>query len=240
MPKNVLVEGLIEYTATQIENLASDFLHRRVDITRKIPTDVEMLLEGLPDVQLNVIAGLLGNNVEGCVCNHYMSRLITVFIDRRIADGISDARYHAVIAEEIAHIVLHRVLILQINSVEDFIETRQCDQWKQIEKDAELFSLAIRIPSDTVLDECSKTYREVVSDYGFLDTEVTLRQVKNTLADKYAVSYEDMNRRLSRWPLRELCDCISFSAIARSEKLLHPETLEQLSTLVTQQSLFSY
>ncbi len=241
MPERVQVEGLVEYTSSQIENLAEGFLRSRVDVPRRVPTDVEMLLEGTPDVQLRIIPALLvKHNVEGCVCSQSRSRLLTVFVDRRIGDGSDDARYNAVIAEELAHIQIHRVLIEQIKSVEDFIETRQCDQWQQIERDAELFSLAIRIPASTIYEECCKAYREVVSEHGFHDTSLTLRQVRNALANTYAVNYEDMNRRITRWPFGYLYDCITVSAIARSDEMLDAgAALAGLPAITKQQQLFS-
>jgi len=241
MPERVLVKGLIEYTASEIENLAGDFLRSRVDVPRHIPTDVELLLEGTADVQLQIIPGLIAeHNVEGCVCNESSSRLLTVYVDRKIGNALDDARYNAVIAEELAHITIHRVLIEQIKSVKDFIETRQCEQWQQIERDAELFSLAIRIPANNIHEECSKAYEEVVFENGFQGTPLILRQVRNALANTYAVNYEDMNRRISRWPYNYLYDCITVSAIARSEKLLHPGMLAEANPTAKQKLLFGH
>jgi len=125
-----------------------------------------------------------------------------------------------------------------LKSVKDFIETRQCDQWQQIERDAELFSLAIRIPASKIHEECSKAYEEVVSENGFQGTPLILRQVRNALANTYAVNYEDMNRRISRWPFDYLYDCITVSSIARSEKLLRPEMLAEANPDAKQKLLF--
>ena len=46
-------------------------------------------------------------------------------VDQNVADSNNDRRYNAVIGEEFAHICIHEALIMQVKSIEDFLEIQQ-------------------------------------------------------------------------------------------------------------------
>jgi hypothetical protein len=239
MQRKVLVEGLIEYTPSQIEDRASLFLRNRVDVPSTIPVPVELLLENTRDVALRMMPNMRsGHNVEGCVCNQFFTKLLTVYVDMGIADGPDDALYGAVLAEELAHIELHRSLIMQIESIEDFRELRTDPHWRRIEQDALRFSLAIRIPSYTLADEAQNAYAAVINEFGFGDSSRTALQVRNWLAGRYAVPYQDMQRRLTQYPFSGIYDCITTSITGRCDKLLSLLELEGLKPIMQQKLLF--
>jgi hypothetical protein len=239
MRSNVLVDGLVEFTPSQIEERASVFLRARVDVPKTLPIAVELLLENSKDVVLHMTDGLRDeHNVEGCVCNEFFSKLLTVYVDSSIADGPDDAWYNAVLAEELAHIELHRPLIQQIESIEDFQKVRLHPQWKRIELDALRFSLAIRIPVYTIAHEAEEAYVAVRREYGCTDPNRTALQVRNWLAGRYAVPFQDMHRRLSQFPMAGIYDCIRTSTFARSDKLLSIRELDSLRPIMHQQTLF--
>jgi hypothetical protein len=239
MPNNVMVDGLVDYTPSQIEDLASLFRRNRVDVPKVLPVPVELLLENTRDVRLRTVSGLRrDHNVEGCVCNEFFSTLLTVFIDAGISDGPDDALYNAVLGEELAHIELHRALILQIKSIEDFREVRTHPQWKRIEQDAIRFSLAIRIPANTFIAEAEAAYTAVINEHGFGESHRTALQVRNWLARRYATPYQDMQRRVSQYPFVGLSECIRTSVLARSDKLISLADLDGLGPIMRQKLLF--
>src|SRR5260221_4390221 len=125
------VNGLVSYTRGQLEQLARELFRARVDFdSEKLPIDVEFLLETVENVRLGQpLPRLMSKySVEGCVCNRRMAKEIVVHVDRDIADGPDDARYSAVIAEELAHIIAHRVFLYEIKSIEDFAEVQRCPE----------------------------------------------------------------------------------------------------------------
>ena len=239
MQSNVLVNGLIEFTPSQIEDRAARFLRNRVDVPNTLPVPIELLLENTGEVALRMSPGLRArHNVEGCVCNEFFSKLLTVYVDSGVADGPDDSLYNAVLAEELAHIELHRALILQVKSIEDFQEIRTHTQWQRVEQDALRFSLAVRIPTDTVPHEAEESYAAVIREFGYSDSHRTALQVRNLLAGRYSVPYQDMQRRLSQFPFAGIYDCIRTSVLAGSDKLLSLRELESLRPILQQKVLF--
>jgi hypothetical protein len=239
MQSSVLVDGLIEFTPSQIEDRATRFLRKRVDVPRSLPVPIELLLENTGDVILRTTSGLRSrHNVEGCVCNEFFSKLLTVYVDGDIADGPDDALYNAVLSEELAHVELHRALILQVRSIEDFQEVRRHSQWRRIEQDALRFSLAIRMPTDGFVVEVEQAYTDVIREFGFGDSSRTELQIRNLLASRYVVPHQDMQRRLTQTPMNGVLDCIRTSVVARSDKLLSVRELEDLRPILQQKVLF--
>lgn len=200
MVGNVRVEGLVEYTRSQLECLAANLLRRRVDIPFRAPIRVQRLLESR-DVFVKPMSGLLNKySVEGAVCNEFMTRRLTVFIDYHLMNGPDDARYNAVIGEELAHIELHRSQIHQVKCVEDFLELRRCKQWRQIERDARTFSAAVRMPESLITRHADAIYRQTVDDLGFGEPHTIAKVFRNRLAELFVVPVDDMHARLVQWP----------------------------------------
>jgi hypothetical protein len=234
MDGNVLVDGLIEYTPGQIEHKAADYLRRRVDVPTRIPIDVELLLENTRNVTLETCPGLLEeHSVEGCVCNCFMSRDLIVYVDEGIANGLDDARYSAVVAEELAHIELHMALVHQVTAVDDYIEIRQHPKWSRIEQDARLFSDAVRMPSGLLHDLAPRVYSEIIDQHGFCELSVVEKLVRNRMAELFCVHWNDIQKRLGQWPCSNLCNRICISVAARSETLL--QDAASSATLVVRQ-----
>ncbi len=207
---NVRVEGLVNYTRSQLECHAAELLRTRSDVVFRIPVNVERLLEGIPNVDLRPMSGLLNKfSVEGAVCNQLLSKKITVFVDQNIFNGHDDARFAAVIGEELAHITLHPALIMQVKGVEDFLELRQCPQWRQIESDARLFSAAVRMPEFAIRRRAEGAYLRVIDEFGFSDPHAAALHVRNLLAEQFVVPVEDMQSRLIQWPCEIMASVIA-------------------------------
>ena len=230
----------MEYTKSELENKANQFLRSRVDVPFRAPIDVELLLENTSNVTLQTLAGLTNKfGVEGAVCNHANSQDITVFVDLNIANGHSDARYAAVIGEELAHIELHRPLIIQVRSVHDFIEVRKHSKWRMIERDARRYSAALRMPKMLVDEQASSVYREIVDEHGFGNTPSLQKLLRNRLAEVFCVSYEEMHSRLLEWPL-EIYERMTTSILAHSPNLMGRDATITINTTLRQRMLYEW
>ena len=237
MQGNVLLKGLIEHTPSEIENRVSVYLRQRRDIVGELPVDVELLLEHSANVRLETFVGLRAkHNVHGCVCNEFMSPALTVYVDAQLANGRDDALYSAVIGEELGHIELQRGVFHQIKCIDHFIEARHSPQWQRIEFEAVRFSLAVRIPVDTIPEEAEVAYAAVINDHGF--GEGALLRMVNFLARRYVVPVEDMQRRLNQYPLSEVTECIQASLIARNDALLSVRQLDDIRPVIRQRMLY--
>jgi len=220
---NVVVDGLVEYTISQLECQAQHFLRQRVDVPFRAPINVEVLLENMPGVTIRPKSNLIAQySVEGAVCNDpETSDGRRVYIDFNLMNGFNDARYNAAVAEELAHLVLHPAMLMQVKSVEDFLEIRKCDQWKRIEVDARRFSAAIRMPESLIKESASAVYREIVDEHGFGDPLSIAKLVRNRLAQLFVVPLQDMHSRLIQWPCEVYAKVIA-SVVESSPVLIAP------------------
>ena len=75
-----------------------------------------------------------------------------VGIDGKIADG-NERHYNVVVAEELGHIMLHRRIINQLESVEDFLELQRHPDWQLLDKDARSFGAAVLMPRLQFIEE---------------------------------------------------------------------------------------
>jgi hypothetical protein len=104
----MLPDSLPQYTARELERRATDFLASQYRGEAEVPVDVEFLLETLPGVDLDVWRGLRENHqLDGIVLRDVQSGNIVIKIDEMLADQQAN-RYRMTVAEELAHIVLHR------------------------------------------------------------------------------------------------------------------------------------
>jgi hypothetical protein len=218
------IKGLATYSHHEIEERASQFLRCRPGIEKDVlPVKIEVLAD-TGDIRLGRPLPLLLSkySVEGCVCKRTRSGELVIHVDKDIADGRDRARYLAVIGEELSHIELHRVFLYEIKSAKDFAEFQQCDEWSMLERDAKLFSAAIRMPIWHVLNKVEPIYEQVVAQHGFGSPHETFKLVRNKMAELFCVLPLEMNGRLCDWPC-ELDGRILVSAHQRQLKLLPPE-----------------
>lgn len=229
-PNGLTVDGLIEFTPSQLETRAADFLRSRPDVDSDVlPIDVEKLLDDYGDVQIETKTSLRANHgVEGCVCNEERSRKLTVFVDRAIANGPSDAAYSEVVGEELAHIELHRAIIHQISSVEAFVEVRNHPQWRRMELDAERYSRAIRMPHRHVEHEAAVAYVQAIKRFGYSSPDATHAMMRNLLAEKFVVSASTALKRIAQWPLSWVGQSVHLSVALQRPELIPESGLKSL------------
>jgi hypothetical protein len=111
-------ENLPEYPNHELEKKASQFLATQYGSVVRIPVDVEWLLDTL-GVDLDCYPALRANYfIEGGVWRDTQTGRLTVFIDEAMMDDHSArgvTRYRTTVAEELAHLLIHREIIDQID-----------------------------------------------------------------------------------------------------------------------------
>jgi hypothetical protein len=168
----------------ELERKATELLKESLPQGIHIPIDIEFVLETRAGVDFDYWPKLEANHgVCGAVCRDAHSGILFVFLDEDLAD--SDHRrnfYRMTVAEELAHVVLHREIIEQVASVEDFCRLQNHTAWYVCERNAKRFAAAVLMPPEELLGESSRIYRKLVprsgratvgSDDWKLDTLVT-------------------------------------------------------------------
>ncbi len=234
----VQLEGLVDYTDIQLEQMAHEYLRKRQDVQFKIPVNVEALLDGCENVDVDDVADISRYaRIEGCVCRHMNGRDLKVYIDRRIVDFSPKPAYFAVVAEELAHIVLHQGIFIQIKSFYEFLDFQKSPHWHRIERDARRFSAAIRMPYKNLVMAAEKTYPEIIDEHGYGDTWSIQKLLRNALAEMFAVPQTDMHSRLMQWPCH-IFDRATASIQCRSGRLVEPDAVPKIVCRTSQGQLF--
>jgi hypothetical protein len=112
------------YTFTELERLATAYLARQFGADVLIPVDVDLLVEKAEGITLDIWPKLQANHkVLGMVMRDVGSGELFIFIDEDLADNDTPnglARYRTTVAEELAHVHLHRTVIDEIKSPDDY------------------------------------------------------------------------------------------------------------------------
>ncbi|TWU30084.1 helix-turn-helix domain-containing protein [Bythopirellula polymerisocia] len=162
------------------------------------PVDVEAVFENQMSVRLEIVPGLIPNfSVQACVVMG--SGETTLLVDRIVADSRPLASYR----ELLARCVAPRALWIEPDQPlpsDWFLSLQQTEDWPQLLRDCERFSLSMLLPAAPVLSAASAAYREVVQQQGWVDTETAACAVRNRLAEQFAVPPLLVHTRLVRWP----------------------------------------
>ena len=214
--------ALVGYTQTQLECISKEIFRRRPEIACSPPIRLEFLIENTPNVQLEIVMGLLANHkVEGGIWKESMTKQLTVFVDWGIYMG-SWAGYNAVLGEEFAHLSIHPALLLQVDSVEAFLKLQLDPEWERYERDARRFSRALRMPAAPFIAHAEEIYQQVALDNDFGDADRIDKLVRNGLSQAFRVPPEDAQRRMLD-PLCQLTNRIRLSVQACEGTLVPPE-----------------
>jgi Zn-dependent peptidase ImmA (M78 family) len=178
-----------------------------------LPVDVVILVEKSEGIDLDYWPGLRANHqVEGMVARDRQTGDLFIFIDEELADDDSRdgrARFRMAVAEELAHVHLHRSLINRVESPEGFCELHRHPQWTDVERDAKLFAQMLLMPTKRLLDEARETFENIVQRpeiqarlndsaraYKSLSDPIK-RQLSTLLARRFGVMERQMVRRLA-------------------------------------------
>jgi hypothetical protein len=204
------------YTVTELDRLATAYLARQFGADVLIPVDVDLLVEKAEGITLDVWPKLRANHkVLGMVLRDVKSGELFIFIDEDLDDDDTPnglARYRMTVAEEMAHVHLHRTLIDAIGSPEDFRTLHGHARWNEIERDAKRFAAMLLMPTRPLMTEAREVYRQIAGQPQIRDQLIqSLSALKRwephikkrlciELAKRFEVSEPAMNHRLGEWP----------------------------------------
>lgn len=192
-----ILPALIEYHMHTLECMAREVFLRRPRMVFAPPIDLEFLIENEGDLTLATKSGLVVRyKVEGCVLKEEGTRELHVWIDHNIYLS-GWANYNAVLAEEFAHIHLHKSLLLKVRTVEDFIALQNHPEWERYERDAKRFGRMLRMPAELFIGEAESIYRRLVNEHGFGDPLSICKLLRNALAFKFESSPIDAQTRMT-------------------------------------------
>ncbi len=204
------------YTVAELERLSTDYLARHFGADVLIPVDVDLLVEKAEGIILDVWPKLRANHkVMGMVLRDVGSGEIFIFIDEDLADDDTPnglARYRMTVAEELAHVRLHRALIDEIQSPDDFRKIQTHSQWNDMERNAKKFAAMILMPTRALMAEAREVFRQIAGQPQIRE-ELTRSASASTrwephikkricmeMAKRFEVSETAMNHRLGEWP----------------------------------------
>lgn len=222
------------YTAKEIERLGENYLEGHFGSAVPVPVDVDFLVEKAEGIDLDFYPKLRANyGILGGVWREIDTGELFIYIDEDLADDDSPlgwARYRMTVAEELAHVHLHRGLIDGVSSAEDFHALHNHSQWKEIERNAKRFAAAILIPVSTLGFEAGRAYEQIVRrpeirprirDADAFDRwlEPVKKWLCKVLSLRFEVSEAAMNHRLGEWPAK-IYDRVERALEAGSDALL--------------------
>jgi len=206
------------YTVEELERIARDFLAGQPAALQQPPIDVDVLLERLPGVRLDVRRGLQSRfGVMGMVTRDVSDGSILVYIDEAHADG-PPARYRMTVAEELAHILIHRTVIDSVMGDDDFRALQQHRSWYDMERNAKRCAAAILMPARAIIERAKQAYTRLVEVAGFENPGAVMKYMASQLATPFEVSQTAMRIRLTEWPMR-IKDRVEAAMRARADEL---------------------
>lgn len=199
------IDVLREYSINEIERVAAEF-HKNLGNLFSIPVDIEHILELQDRVVLDIYPGLAANHKLMGMAGIDENGKIFVYIDAELADISSmKNRYRMTIAEELAHVILHREAIQVVTKPNDFLNIQQHHKWEKYERNAKRLAAALLMPVKELLNHSRQSYTNIISklpeEYKFTNPDAIKHQIARLLAEKYEVSYQSMNIRLTEWPI---------------------------------------
>lgn len=190
------------YKVAELERKSAELLSEVLGPEYEIPVDIDLLAERIEGVSLDYVRGLReSHDLDGAVLRDIDTGEILIVIDEWLADR-NPNRYRMTVAEEVAHITLHRRLIEAIDSVATFRELHAHPLYHQIERNAKRCAAALLMPGGAVADLAQTTYPQLVKVAGFGNPEIIQKYMASQLAKEFDVSAQTMRYRLQEWPMR--------------------------------------
>jgi IrrE N-terminal-like domain len=204
------------YSVAALERLARDYLAQNFGTDVLIPVDVDLLVEKAENVMLDVWPKLQANHkVLGMVLRDVSSGELFIYIDEDLADNDTPnglARYRMTVAEELAHIRLHRPLIEAIQSPDDFRKLQRHLQWTEIERNAKKFAAMLLMPTQPPMAHAREVYHQIAGQPQIreqLAKSISAskrwephikKRLDIEMARRFEVSEMAMHHRLGEWP----------------------------------------
>jgi hypothetical protein len=196
----VKFENIPTYHIPRLEQIARELLSERWP-SLTIPVDIDYIVEQEPETVLDFLPGLRQvHGVAGAVVSHPEESRFTILVDGGVADG-NLYFYRFTVAEEFAHLKLHRKVLEQVASLEDVIKLHEWDGYHELDRNAKWLASALLIPPAPVLEDARQLYPDMVRAVGFANPDAVKVYVVDRLSRRYLVSPPAMRYRLQRWPV---------------------------------------
>jgi hypothetical protein len=201
-PKMNPADYLRTYRIPELEKIADTELKKLGD-SLTIPVDIEEIVENFHDIDIDVQRGLKDNHhIWGIVGRDLDKDRFVILVDDTLLDSDHLRKiYKMTVAEEFAHIVLHREAIEQVVTVKDFKALHNHGSWHEHERNAKWLAAAILIPREHILSDTRVLYKKMVCAAGFGNPDAIKKKLAGVIADKYEVSVSAMTYRISNWPV---------------------------------------
>jgi len=192
-----------KYSVAELERRAEQLLRDAWGWPPSIPVDIESLVEREPGVLLDILLGLQKLcGVVGIARYEQETDTMRILIDADVADHPAGSFYRFTVAEEFAHVLLHRDIMAQVQSLEDLLALHAWRGYHEIDRNAKRLAAALLMPTITVSREARAVYPQLVKAVGFGDPAAVEAHLAERLARLHAVSAAAMRNRLKEWPLR--------------------------------------
>ncbi len=212
-------ENLPVYKDAELETIASQFLASHYGSAVRIPVDVDWLIGQLPNVKFDDYPALRENyGVEGMVVRDTESGKLIVYIDEKVMDDDTQrgvTRYRTTVAEEIAHILIHRELIEQVDSPEKFRQLHNALMDAKVERNAKRLAVALLTPKEQLWNEASEEYRHWVLRFGTDEPEKLKLLICGGLERRFRVSNQVMKSRLAELKIFQRIEEAAYRGLPR-------------------------
>jgi hypothetical protein len=183
-----------------LEREATQFLQTHLGPDVPIPVDVELLIERIEGLDLDWWPALrVKYGVAGGVWRDADTGELFIFIDEKVMEDDSPrgvGHYRTTVAEELAHVHLHRKVIEKIDSPKGFQQLHVEITGTRVERNAKRFAAALLMPSDKLWEEARTVYRQLVQRVGTDHSEPILKWLCSLLSQKFRVTETAMAIRL--------------------------------------------
>jgi len=196
-------DHLRTYTVAELERIAHDYL-RSLPRPVSVPIDIDYLVEQLPSVDLDHYPCLRDNHqLDGMVGVDLETDEIVIYIDETLATSETLLRrYRMTVAEELAHLILHRKAIEAVTNPSDFHDLRKIPNWYEYERNAKKLAAMLLMPYEFVQEYSRQLYHKFVEQAGFGNPPAIKNFLAAKLADIFEVSLQAMTNRLNEWPIK--------------------------------------
>jgi hypothetical protein len=195
--------GVQKYTVAQLEQRAEFLLTQRCGWPPDLPVDIASLVDREPGMLLDILPGLQRvAAVAGFVRYEPHLKNLRLIIDADVADHPAASFYRFTVAEEFAHILLHRQVMEQVGTLEDLQSLHEWSGYEAIDWNAKRLAAALLMPTIPVAREARTLYPKLVDRFGFARPAELAAKMQERLARLHCVSVQAMRKRLKEWPRR--------------------------------------
>jgi hypothetical protein len=199
-------DDLPTYGDEELEQRATDFLREGYRTGVPVPVDIEWLLETTPGVDFDCYPALRANHaIDGGVWTDKKTGGPLACVDEGLMDDDSKkgvARYRWAVAEQLAHLLIHRDVVARLDGPEAFREFHNHCLGTRAQRNTERLAAALLMPGEQLVAEAGEVYQRLVRVAGTDNAEAIHKYLRHQLAERFQVSDVAMGYRLSEPPMR--------------------------------------